>query len=135
MHEIWRMNGAAPICESWSPDSRRIALLLQGDDGLRLEIADISSPVRASRWKAGLRCSGRGVHAAAARGAHGGSRSVYEDARLTIFHNEAGCQEIARLSPGEFRTPAWSPDGIAARLRRASCSGREFSQIYRVADE
>ena len=31
MSELWRMTEAsAPVCESWSPDSRSIAILLQG---------------------------------------------------------------------------------------------------------
>ena len=44
MHELWRTAGAAPICESWSPDSSRIALLLQAEEGLRLELADVRRP-------------------------------------------------------------------------------------------
>jgi TolB protein len=64
----------------------------------------------------------------------GGSRSVYEDARLTIFHTEGPCKEVARLSPGEFRTPAWSPDGTRLAYVDASSSGREFLAIYRVPD-
>lgn len=135
MHEIWRMNGAAPICESWSPDSRRIALLLQGDEGLRLEIADISSPGASIELERGSPLFWSWCPTQPLLAVHtGGSRSVYEDARLTIFHTESGCKEIARLSPGEFRTPAWSPDGMRLAYVDASSSGREFLAIYRVAD-
>jgi TolB protein len=135
MHEIWRMNGAAPICESWSPDSRRIALLLQGDDGLRLEIADIANPGASVPLDSGSPLFWSWCPTQPLLAVHtGGSRSVYEDARLTIFRTEGRPEEVARLSPGEFRTPAWSPDGMRMAYVDASSSGREFLAIYRVAD-
>jgi len=135
MHEIWRMTGAAPICESWSPDSTRIALLLQDQKGLRLEMADINKPGATTVlevgsplfWSWSPKDSYLAVHT-------GGSRSVYEDARLLIFSTKDGCEEIARLEPGEFRTPSWSPDGQRLAYVDASDGRMEFLAIYRMSD-
>lgn len=135
MHEIWRMTGAAPICESWSPDSSRIALLLQDKRGLRLELAEIGDPGSTNVlavgsplfWSWSPKESYIAVHS-------GGSRSVYEDAVLTIFDPKDNCREVAQLSPGEFRTPAWSPDGRRLAYVDASDGGMEFLAVYRLDD-
>jgi dipeptidyl aminopeptidase/acylaminoacyl peptidase len=135
MHELWRTAGAAPICESWSPDSSRIALLLQAEDGLRLELADVRRPgetVVVERgsplfWSWSPTENLLAVHT-------GGSGSVYEDARLAIFDTREGCERVARLTPGEFRTPAWSPDGRRLAYVDAGIDGREMLAIYRLDD-
>lgn len=136
MHEIWRMRGAAPICESWSPDSTRIALLLQSDTGLRLETADIRRPGRTVLLETGSPLFWSwspnqpliAVHA-------GGSRSVCEDARLSIFATTGDDrEEVARLDPGEFRTPAWSPDGERLAYIDASDGRHEHLAFYRASD-
>ena len=64
----------------------------------------------------------------------GGSGSVYEDARLAIFDTREGCERIALLPPGEFRTPAWSPDGRRLAYVDAGTDGREVLAIYRLDD-
>jgi WD40 repeat protein len=135
MHEIWRMRGAAPICESWSADSTRIALLLQSEEGLRLELADVRRPGEAIELEAGSPlfwswAPNRGLIAVHV----GGSRSVCDEARLSIFDTDHGSEEIARLSPGEFRTPAWAPDGRRLAYIESSGGSHEYLALYRVDD-
>jgi dipeptidyl aminopeptidase/acylaminoacyl peptidase len=135
MHEIWRTSRAVPICESWSPDSSRIALLLQSEDGLTLELADVRRPgemifvERGSPlfWSWSPVENLLAVHA-------GGSRSVYEDARLSIVDTSKGGERIVELRPGEFRTPAWSPDGRRLAYVDAGEDERELLAIYRLDD-
>ena len=135
MMEIWRMTGAAPICESWSADSSRIALLLQSDEGLRLELVDITRPGRSVEVESGSPLfwswSPNDRHIAVHTG---GSRSVCEEARLVIYNTDEGCEEVARLMPGEFRTPAWSPDGKRIAYVEAGDSQEERLAIYHLAD-
>ncbi|MBY0395777.1 MAG: PEP-CTERM sorting domain-containing protein, partial [Thermoleophilia bacterium] len=113
MSELWRMTeSSAPVCESWSPDSRFIAILLQGQDELHLEVACVDTPGRTTLidrgaplfWSWSPRASHLAVHT-------GGSSSIYEDARLSVFQVGRECTKIVELTPGEFRTPTWSPDG------------------------
>jgi WD40 repeat protein len=135
MHEIWKRPGAAPICESWSQDSSRIALLLQGDEGLRLDVADVRSPGTTLEieqgsplfWSWSPTQNLIAVHS-------GGSRSVCDDARLKIFDAENDCEEVGSLAPGEFRTPSWSPDGKRLAYVDASDERVERLALYRVDD-
>jgi len=135
MHEIWRMNSAAPICESWSADSTRIALLLQSEQGLRLEMADIQHPGSTVELESGSPLFWAWSPAQRLIAVHsGGSRSVCEEARLTIFDTDDGCEPIVRLQPGEFRTPAWSPDGKRLAYIDASDGRQECLAFYRLDD-
>jgi dipeptidyl aminopeptidase/acylaminoacyl peptidase len=135
MHELWRTAGAAPICESWSPDSSRIALLLQAEDGLRLELADVRRPGETTVVERGSPLFWSWSPAENLLAVHtGGSGSVYEDARLAIFDTRESCERIALLTPGEFRTPAWSPDGRRLAYVDAGIDGREVLAIYRLDD-
>jgi Tol biopolymer transport system component len=135
MHEIWRTSDAVPICESWSADSSRIALLLQAENGLSLELADVRRPGLTTLvekgsplfWSWSPTTNLLAVHT-------GGSSSVYEDARLTIFDTAKGCRPVTELRPGEFRTPAWSPDGTRLAYVDAGDDDREMLAIYRLDD-
>ncbi len=135
MHELWRMAGAAPVCESWSPDSGQIALLLQEEEGSRLELADVRDPGRTTTLDRGAPVFWSWSPAAGYIAVHtGGSRTLSEDARLSVFATEDGCREVVRLTPGEFRTPAWSPDGTRVAYVDASNERKEYLSFYRVAD-
>jgi len=135
MHELWRTSGAAPICESWSPDSSRIALLLQAEDGLRLELADVRRPGETTVVERGSPLFWSWSPVENLLAVHtGGSSSVYEDARLAIFDTRNGCERVVSLTPGEFRTPAWSPDGRRLAYVDAGEDGRELLAIYRLDD-
>ena len=134
MHEIWRMCEAVPICESWSSDSRHIALLLQKDSGLALEIADTHSPGKTRKLDGGAPLFWSWSPSEPLIAVHtGGSRTVYGDARLSVFRIDDGVEELARLEPGEFRTPSWSPDGERVAYVEAH-GNEEFLAFYRVAD-
>ena len=128
MSELWRMTEAsAPVCESWSPDSRYIAILLQGQDELHLEVASVERPGRTTLidrgaplfWSWSPRASYLAVHT-------GGSSSIYEDARLSVFQVGRDCTKLVELTPGEFRTPTWSPDGGRLAYVDASDPSGEF---------
>lgn len=136
MHEIWRMSEAAPVAESWSSDSRHIALLLQSREDLRLEIASMESPGQTQLldqgaplfWSWSPNDSIIAVHT-------GGSRNIYDEARLAIFDVVGGrAEEMIRLVPGEFRTPTWSPDGRTLAYVDASDPRREMLAFHRIAD-
>lgn len=135
MHEIWRTSRAVPIGESWSPDSSRIAILLQAADGLSLEVANVRQPGETIIVERGSPLFWSWSPVENMLAVHtGGSHSVYDDARLAIFDTRDGCEQIASLSPGEFRTPAWSPDGRRLAYVDAGEEGREFLAIYRLDD-
>jgi Tol biopolymer transport system component len=155
MSELGRMTeAAAPVCESWSPDSRSIAILLQGKDELHLEVASVDCPGRTTLvdrgaplfWSWSPRASYLAVHT-------GGSSSIYEDARLSVFQiggdsgsdggrpakgaRASGGQPIKKLvelTPGEFRTPTWSPDGSRLAYVDASDPAGEYLALYRLDD-
>jgi len=136
MSELWRMTeAAAPVCESWSPDSRSIAILLQGEDELHLEVARVDSPGRTTTidrgaplfWSWSPQASYLAVHT-------GGSASIYEDARLSVFHVGKECTRLVELTPGEFRTPTWSPDGRRLAYVDGSDSQGEYLAFYRLED-
>lgn len=135
MHEIWRTSEAVPICESWSSDSSRIAILLQVDDGLTLELADVRRPGTTLVVERGSPLFWSWSPVESLLAVHmGGSRSVYEDATLAIYDTREGCEPVARLRPGEFRTPAWSPDGRRLAYVDAGEDDRELLAIYRLDD-
>ncbi len=134
MSEVWSATEALPICESWSYDSRYIALLCQHENRLALEVADVLNPghavpiVQAAPlfWSWSPSGSVIAVHA-------GGSRRQNGDAQLKLVNLEDGFEPVATLVPGDFRTPAWSPDG--RRMAYIDASGKhEQLAMYRIDD-
>ncbi len=136
MSELWRMTeSSAPVCESWSPDSRFIAILLQGQDELQLEVACVDNPGRTILVDRGAPLFWSWSPTATHLAVHtGGSSSIYDDARLSVFDLGRACTKLVELTPGEFRTPTWSPDGRRLAYVDASDPAGEFLAIYHLED-
>ncbi len=135
MHEVWRMTEAAPVAESWSPDSRKIALLLQGSDRLQLDVVDVAEPGKTVTLDSGASVFWSWSPQPGYIAVHsGGSYSLYDDARLSVFHVGDRVERVASLRPGEFRTAAWSPDGSRLAYVDASGEGQEFLALWHLGD-
>ncbi|MFQ5477119.1 MAG: TolB family protein [Candidatus Binatia bacterium] len=136
MQELWRSHEASPVCESWSPCSKQIALLFEAEqDGLRLDLASLERPGESLALDRGSPLFWAWSPADPFIAVHsGGSRSLSEEARLSVYRVAGGVEEVARLTPGEFRVPAWSPDGRRIAYVDASGGDTEYLALYRLDD-
>jgi TolB protein len=120
-----------PVYLYWAPDSRRLTALVQRADSLALYLLDSEARERARSLLVGNPLYWSWAPDGQQLAVHlGGDAHTGPDAWVGLFHFDAGEQRFAD-PPGEFRAPAWSPDG--RQLAYAVLQGEQSVLVVRDA--
>lgn len=132
--QVYATGGRLPVSLSWSPDSRLLTFLTAGPGrggflllswrpgaAAPVQTLDAGRPLF---WSWAPDSTGVAVHAGSVRTP--GSRVSFLQVGAAVI--ESGLLEQARAAgaralPGEFRTPAWAPDGSGVMLATAADDG------------
>jgi TolB protein len=104
----------APIYLYWSPDSRRLTVLLQDGSNLKLYLFDATGQEAARQLLVGQPLYWSWAPDGTALAVHvGGDGQTNMDAWVGLLHLAAGTvrEEHFGEAPGGFRAPAWAPTG------------------------
>ncbi len=135
---VWEADDQEPIYFAWSPDSRRIAMLVQREGDLDLVLVDTSGAEPARRlgrgnpfyyvWAADS--SSLLVHVGSGSGS-GASRPELGIIRLGQPGREPDRYRTLGVTPSEFRTPGWSADGRTVAFVAPGPDGRPAVSVAR----
>src|SRR6266511_950972 len=113
LHKIWESQDLAPIYMAWSPDASALALLVQNNDTLALQLLDPAGarPPRTVAEGGPLYFSWS-PDAAELLIHVGGDHRSNQKAELSVLRPGPNDERRSLASPpADFRAPAWSPDG------------------------
>ena len=148
LRRIWESGDLAPIYMPWSPDGSALALLAQRRENLELFLVDPAGGIPPRKVADGNPLYSAWSPDAAELLIHaGGDHRVNPAAELAVVRvaGPEGRRPLA-MQPGDFRAPAWSPDGSkvavvaeapgsTAVLAVANAAGGDVVRIAPLSEE
>lgn len=122
---VYHQPGSSPFYLYWAPDSHSITFLTQDRAGMSMRQVDTIAPDESRLlgegapfyWVWSPQSDKLLMHV-------GGSRSVSENAHISILDNQTDAQRVQLdLAPGRFQAPVWSADGSYFYYSAANSDG------------
>ena len=148
LRRIWESGDLAPIYMAWSPDASALALLAQRREGLELVLVDPAGGLPPRKVAEGNPLYSSWSPDAGELLIHAGGDHRSNPAAELVVVRTVGpeARRALGLQPGDFRAPAWSPDGSrvavvaeapgsTAVLAVANATGSDVVRIAPLSEE
>ena len=135
--EVLALGEAAPIYANWSPDGRRVAVLVQRKETLSLELVELATaaPPRTVARGAPLFWSWSPDATTVAVHCGQSARDVSEGGTFLVDAASGAVRESVSAVPAPYRAPSWSADGRWLAFARLAESGTRLVLIDCVSGE